>query len=208
MASPQLDEGGRERLRTDLESLDGVRRALLDGSPLAVYLVCDRGEPAQLEMLAGAVLARHRLDRKSVAVHVSFVAGPQPARRVRFLHARIARPSAGRAIASVALEWGGTVFENEVDGESGEPIELRSAALATLRGIEAVIGGALHFRLVGIRTLRAFDTDMVAVLLHTDHGSTPLIGASLARESVHESAAVAVLNATNRLLGNYLATGD
>jgi hypothetical protein len=208
MASPQLDEGGRERLRTDLQTLDGVRRALLDGPPLAVHLVCDHGEPAQLEMLASAVLARHGLDRKGVAVHVSFLAGPQPARRVRFLHARIVRPSAGRAVASVAIEWGGTVFENEADGESGEPIELRLAALATLRSIEAVIGGALHFRLVGVRTLRAFDTDMVAVLLHTDHGQSPLIGASLARESIHESAAVAVLNATNRLLGNYLATGD
>jgi hypothetical protein len=208
MASPQLDEGGRERLRADLRTLDGVRSALLDGPPLAVHLVCDHGEPAQLEMLAGAVLARHGLDRKGVAVHVSFLAGPQPARRVRFLHARIARPSAGRAIASVAIEWGGTVFENVVDGESGEPIELRLAALATLRSIEAVIGGAMSFRLVGVRTLRAFDTDMVAVLLHTDHGHSPLIGASLARESVHESAAVAVLNATNRLLGNYLATGD
>lgn len=208
MASARLDEAGRQRLRAELESLDGVRRALLDGSPPAVYLVCDRGEPAQLEMLAGAVLVRHGLDRTGTAVHVSFLATPQPTRRVRFLHARVARPGAGRAVASVAVEWEGTVFDADVAGESGEAIELRLAAIATLRCIEAVIDGALRFRLVGVRTLRAFDSDMVAVLLRTESGGAPLIGASLARENVHESAAVAVLNATNRVLGNYLATTD
>lgn len=208
MASAELDEAGRERLRAGLEELEGVRRVLFDGPPLAVHLVCDRGEPARLEMLAGAVLARHALDRAGVDVHVSFLAAPQEARRVRFRYARVAKPHAGRAVATVAVEWGGTLFEGDADGESGEAIELRLAALATLRSLGAVIGGAVGFRLVGIRTLRAFDTDMVAVLLHADGGGGPLIGACLARESVHESAAIAVLNATNRVLGNYLATGD
>lgn len=208
MASAELDEAGRERLRAELEALDGVRRVLFDGPPLAVHLVCHRGEPAQLEMLAGAALARHSLDRSGVDVHVSFLVAPQDARRVRFRHARVARPHAGRAVASVAVEWGGGLFEGEADGESGDTVELRLAALATLRSIGAVIGDAIGFRLVGIRTLRAFDTDMVAVLLHADGGGAPLIGACLARESIHESAAIAVLNATNRVLGNYLATGD
>lgn len=208
MAAAELDEAGRERLRAELESLDGVRRALFDGPPLAVHLVCHRGEPAHLEMLAGAALARHGLDRGDVDVHVSFLAVPQAARRVRFRHARIARPHAGRAVATVAVEWGERVFECEAEGESGDTIELRLAALATLRTLESVIEEAVRFRLVGVRTLRAFDTDMVAVLLHSEGGRGPLIGACLARESIHESAAIAVLNATNRVLGNYLATGD
>ncbi|HEV2148621.1 MAG TPA: hypothetical protein VGR37_14550 [Longimicrobiaceae bacterium] len=208
MTSPELDEAGRDRLRAELQSLDGVRAALLDGPPLAVHLVCERGEPARLEMQAGAVLARHGLDRGTAQLHVSFLAAPQPARRVRFRGATLHRPAAGRAVATVSLEWEGCVYEEQVEGESGDTVELRLAALATLRSIGALVGEALRFRLVGIRTLRAFDTDLVAVLLHADHGRGPLIGASLARESPHESAAIAVLNATNRVMGNYLMTGD
>jgi hypothetical protein len=208
MAPLELDEAGRERLRAELEALEGVRKALLDGPPLAVHLVCGHGEHARLEMQAGTVLARHGLDRGAAQVHVSFLAAPQPARRVRFRGASLERPGASRAVATVSLEWEERVYEERVEGESGDALELRLAALATLRCIEAVIGEALHFRLVGIRTLRAFDTDIVAVLLHVEPGRGPLIGATLVRESAPESAAVAVLNATNRVLGNYLATGD
>jgi len=196
-----------ERLRAVLEDIEGVRRALFDG-PGAVHLVCDAGEPSRIEMLAGAALGRHGIARGDVDVQVSFVAAPQPTRRVRFLQARVVHPGAGRAVATVAVEWGGTVYEGEAEGESGSATELRLAALATLRCLDAVIGEPLRFRLVGVRTLRAFDTDLVAVLLHTDRGAGPLIGATLARESVHESTALAVLNATNRVLGNYLATVD
>lgn len=207
MRSLPLDEAGMERLRAELEGIDGVRRALLDG-PRTVYLVCDAGEPSRIEMLAGTALGRYGVDRGDVDVQVAFVAAPQPSRRVRFLHARVARPGAGRAVATVAVEWAGTVYEGEAEGESGSSVELRLAALAALRSLDAVVGEPLGFRLVGVRTLRAFDTDLVAVLLHTDRGAGPLIGATLSRESVHESTALAVLNATNRVLGNYLVTGD
>ena len=208
MASPRLDEAATARMRAELESIDGVRRALIDGPPTTVYLVCEHGEAAAIEMQASAVLTRNGLDRRAADVQVSFLVSPQPARRVRFLRAHMVRPGAGRAVASVAVEWAGQIYEREADGESGETLELRLAALATLRTVEAVIEGALSFRLVGIKSLRAFDTDLVVVLLHTEHGQAPLIGASLARESPHQSAAIAVLNATNRVLGNYLATTD
>lgn len=208
MASPLLDEAVTARLRAELEAIDGVRRALIDGPPTTVYLVCEHGEAAGIEMQASAVLTRHGLDRRAADVQVSFLVSPQPARRVRFLRARMEHPAARRAVASVSVEWNGHVFERDAEGESGEALDLRLAALATLRTVEAVIEGALSFRLVGIKSMRAFDTDLVVVLLHTEHGQAPLIGASLARESPHQSAAIAVLNATNRVLGNYLATTD
>ncbi|HEX7243905.1 MAG TPA: hypothetical protein VF263_26695 [Longimicrobiaceae bacterium] len=203
-----LDKKARERLCADLQALEGVRRAVVDGPPSAVWLVCQRSEPAPIEMLVRATLSRHGIDPSRVEVHVSFLASPQPPRRVRFVQARLERPAAGRAVAAVSVEWGGEVFEEEVQGESGDALELRLAALATLRTVEAVIGGAVRFRLVGIRALRAFDTDLIVVLLHADHDAVPLIGASLARENPHRSAALAVLNATNRVLGNYLATSN
>jgi hypothetical protein len=45
------------------------------------------------------------------------------------------------------------------------------------------------------------------VLLRTENVHA-LIGASLATGDVHRSAALAVLNATNRVLGNYLANSE
>jgi hypothetical protein len=58
---------------------------------------------------------------------------------------------------------------------------------------------------VGIKGFRAFDAEVVVAVLRggTTDGRT-LIGAALATENLHRSAALAVLNATNRILGNYL----
>ena len=45
-------------------------------------------------------------------------------------------------------------------------------------------------------------------LIKSDVGGKPLIGAALATEDPFRSASLAVLNATNRVLGNYLANVD
>ncbi|HEX2094829.1 MAG TPA: hypothetical protein VHG28_20690 [Longimicrobiaceae bacterium] len=208
MEAPVPDPAAREHLRAELEGLEGVRRAVIDGPPFTIYLICQQGEPAPVEMLVRPVLARHGIDPAAAEVQISFLPSPQPPRRVRFLQARLERPAVGRAVATVSVEWEGQVFESEIQGEPGEGVELRLSALTTLRTVEAVIRGAMRFRLVGIRSIRAFDTDLVVVLLHTEHSGEPLVGAAVARESPHHSAAVAVLNATNRVLGNYLVTTD
>lgn len=209
MNSPALDEAARERLRADLEAIEGVRRAVVDGPPPLVYLVAERTDAAPVELLARAVLTRHGLSGREVELQVCFLPAPLPPRRVRFLHARLVRPVPGRAVASVALEWEGKAFEEEVEGESGGPLELRLTALATLRALSAVIGEALRFELVGIKAVRAFDADLVVVLVRLEHDpANTLIGAAVAGESPARAATLAVLNATNRILGNYLFTED
>lgn len=209
MNSPAPDAEALDRLRAELESIDGVRRAVIDGPPLTIYLVAQRSEEVPVELLARAAMARHGIAAERAELHVCFLPSPQPARRVRFLSARLERPAVGRALASVALEWEGKVFEDELEGEGGTVSELRLAALATLRSLEAVLSGALRFHLVGIKTVLAFDAHLVVVLLRVEDGGTgALVGTALAGESPERAATRAVLNATNRILGNYLYTED
>jgi hypothetical protein len=202
MPSSALDVEARERLRTELESLDGVRRAIVDEDPLRVYVVCEHTE-GPVEMLVRSILARNGLLADAAEVHIAYLPNPEPRRRVRFVAARLGTPRTGRARAEVELEWSGQTYRDEVEGETGSAMELRHAAQATLGALGAILNGRMQFSLVGIKSFRAFDTDVVVVLLRTDNVNT-LIGASLATGEPHRSAALAVLNATNRVLGNYL----
>jgi hypothetical protein len=122
----------------------------------------------------------------------------------------MAYPRVGRAAATTVLEWRGQLFQANQEGESGPAVELRLAALTTLRALEQVLDGELTFSLVGIRSLRAFDRDLVVVLTRSDQevADWPLVGISLVNHTLWHGAALAVLNATNRLLGNYLAVQD
>ena len=63
----------------------------------------------------------------------------------------------------------------------------------------------MRFQLVGIKPLRAFDADVVVALVRSDVDGKSLIGAALEADDAHRAASIAVLNATNRLLGNYLS---
>jgi hypothetical protein len=61
--------------------------------------------------------------------------------------------------------------------------------------------------LIGVKHIRAFDSNLVIVSIGVrDSAGTRLVGCCLADEDMPRGAALAVLNATNRLLGNYLAT--
>jgi hypothetical protein len=204
-----LDDAARSRLRTELEAIPGVRRALIEPSPSQVFVVCDPSEATPTELIVRATLARNGLAAHDVDVQICHVPTPQPRRRVRFLSAYVESPRAGRSRAAVELEWGGVTFRDHVEGETGPAVELRLAAMATLRTLEAVLHGALRFQLVGIKSFRAFDAEVVVVMLRSEQGSVQtLVGASLATDSPYRSAALAVLNATNRYLGNYLANLD
>lgn len=206
MPSSALDVDARERLRSELQGLEGVLRAVIDEDPLRIWLVCERTE-APTEMLVRSVLARSGLFAADAEVHLSFVPNPEPRRRVRFVSARMNTPRMGRARAEVELEWDGQTFADAVEGETGSAMELRHAAQATLGALGAILHGRMQFSLVGIKSVRAFDTDLVVVLLRTDNVN-PLIGASLATSDPFRSAALAVLNATNRVLGNYLSNAE
>jgi hypothetical protein len=201
-----LDVDAREHLRSELEALEGVRRAVIDEDPLRIYVICERAE-GPTEMLVRSILANSGLSAADAEVHMAFIPAPEPRRRVRFVAARLLAPRTGRSVAQVELEWDGQTYSDEVEGETGTAVELRLAAQATLRALEAILNGRMQFGLVGIKSFRAFDTDVVVVLLRTENVHA-LIGASLATGDPHRSAALAVLNATNRVLGNYLTNAE
>ena len=206
MPTSAMDVDARERLRSELEALDGVRRAIVDEDPLRVYLVCERSD-SPVEMQARGILAAAGYSAAEAEVHAAYLPAAEPRRRVRFLAARLTTPRVGRSRAEVELEWGGQTYCDEVEGETGSAIELRLAALATLRTLSAILNDRVQFSLTGIKSFRAFDTEVVVVLLRTEHVHT-LIGASLATEDPYRSASLAVLNATNRVLGNYLTNPE
>ena len=65
----------------------------------------------------------------------------------------------------------------------------------------------LMFELLGVKAVRAFDATVVIVSLSARaEQTTRLVGSCLTEADPARGAALAVLNATNRLLGNYLAT--
>lgn len=201
------DPDVRARLRAQLETIGCVRKAFISDDPLEVYVVCDKEESEPAEPLARALLGQHGFPQ-STPVHVAHVPMPEPRRRVRFVAARLTSPRPGRAVAAVELEWAGQTFAEEAEGESGSALELRLAALATVRTLEGILGGRMKFDLVGIKGLRAFDSDVVVALLTSPQASGGgLVGAALATDNLYRSAALAVLNATNRVLGNYLSQG-
>lgn len=205
---PALDAAGLAALRSELEAIEGVARAVIEGPPYRLYLICEPTETTPTELLVQSVLARHGLGGNHVEVQACFLPTSQPRRRVRFVRSEIRSTWKG-ARAMVELEWSGQTFSDTLEGESGAALELRLTALATLRVLEAVLQHAISFQLVGIKGFRAFDADVVVVVLRAgDEDHQQLIGASLATEDPHRSAALAVLNATNRLLGNYLNNVD
>jgi hypothetical protein len=129
--------------------------------------------------------------------------------RLRFSAFRFVRTPSGLCTAEVELEWvDGVTVVGRASGQSSPMGDLRVAAEAALKALESFAGGALSFELAGIKALRAFDANIVIVAVGLRKGEGPqrLLGAYLAESDPVRAAVVAVLNATNRLLGNFIAT--
>jgi hypothetical protein len=129
--------------------------------------------------------------------------------RLHFNNFTFTRTPAGICTAEVELEWvDGVKVMGKSVGNSSPMGDLRIAAEAGLRALEAFAGGAVVFELAGIKAIRAFDANILIVAVGTRRGevSTRLLGAYLAERDPIRGAVVAVLNATNRVLGNFVTT--
>src|SRR5881392_3985247 len=128
--------------------------------------------------------------------------------RLRFKAFEFERLASGRCRATVVLASpDGREFTGESEGIISQAGELRCGAAATVRALERVVQPKLAFELLGVKAVRAFDATVVIVSLsaHSTE-ATRLVGSCLTEVDPPRGAALAVLNATNRLLGNYLAT--
>jgi hypothetical protein len=127
--------------------------------------------------------------------------------RLRFGSFTFTRSPAGRVIAQVELEHEGKRFVGRAEGQSSPVGDLRLGAEAAMQAVELFAQGGLGLELMGVKLVRAFDANVVIVsCTQRTARETRLVGCYLADRDAVRGSALAVLNATNRVLGNYLTT--
>lgn len=134
---------------------------------------------------------------------------PSDRERLRFADFRFSRTPDGRCSARVGLDWtDGSRASGSASGQSSPMVDLRVAAEATLRALDAYTSNTYGFELIGVKAVRAFDANIIIVSVSLKQGPGPqrLLGACLVEEDLVRGSALAVLNATNRVLGNFFAT--
>ncbi len=192
------DAGLHERLRA-IPGVDDVV-ATADG---ALWLICSPDarrtavEPAAREALASGGVA-------AVPIELVVRASTLQRERVRFDRIERSEQRDNQIHVSVVLEWGGQAYTGKATGERGDAIEIRTAATATIAALEQAIGDSLDLRLIGVKQVRAFDAELIVVSLNRNEDRQKLVGIVVMGEDPRRAAALAVLNALNRSLGNRL----
>ena len=132
----------------------------------------------------------------------------RPQQRVKFISHEMESTPEGHRRAEVTLEIPpNRTFVGTADCLEDSPGNLRCAALATVDALRKVMGDADNsLELIGARAVRAFDAHVVIVALSINaNGRTRrLVGSFLADKDLAQGAAIAVLSATNRLLGRMM----
>jgi hypothetical protein len=128
--------------------------------------------------------------------------------RLRFTNFQFGRTPQGNCHAEVELEWlEGQRVKGKAEGTSSAMGDLRVSAEAALNAIRTFSEGALDLELVGVKALRVFDANVVIVAISRRGDATArLLGCYLAEADPIRASVIAVLNATNRILGNFIAT--
>jgi hypothetical protein len=127
--------------------------------------------------------------------------------RLSFGSFTFTRTPAGRCVVQVDLEYDGKKYVGRLEGQSSPIGDLRLGAEAAMQAIENFAQGGLGLELMGVKLVRAFDANVVIVsCTQRSSRGTRLVGCYLADRDPVRGAALAVLNATNRVLGNYLTT--
>jgi len=128
-----------------------------------------------------------------------------PRDRLRFSDFLLDRLPNGRCRARVTLEFrDAEEFAAEVEGLASQAGELRCAAQACVLALTKAVKDQIKFELLGVKAVRAFDANVVIVSLSipAEREGPRLVGCFLTDEDTARGAALAVLNATNRVLGN------
>jgi hypothetical protein len=134
---------------------------------------------------------------------------PGGEQRLRFKTFAFQRLPNGRCSAKVVLTWAdGREFTGESEGVISQAGELRCCAAAAVRALERVVQPKMGLELLGVKAVRAFDATVVIVSISArqDARTSRLVGAFLTDDDPPRGAALAVLNATNRILGNFFTT--
>lgn len=134
-------------------------------------------------------------------------APPVRRERLSFGAFTFTRSPAGRCSVQVELEYDGRKYVGKREGQSSPIGDLRLGAEAAMDAVETFAQGGLGLELMGVKLVRAFDANVIIVSCsQRSSRTTRLVGCYLADRDAVRGAALAVLNATNRVLGNYLTT--
>jgi hypothetical protein len=128
--------------------------------------------------------------------------------RLRFTGFSLERSPSGRVTCQVVLEWApGETVTGRAEGQASPAGDSRLGAEAAIRALESFTERQITFELVGVKVVRAFDANVVicSLIQRGDEGPDRLLGCYLADGDMVRGAALAVLNATNRILGNFFS---
>ncbi|MGH7482595.1 MAG: hypothetical protein ACRELV_10600 [Longimicrobiales bacterium] len=201
-----LNAEARTELREAIRTRAGADAVFMDEERGVIWIVCKAAiQFADARASAALALEAGGVDPVEVKVRCVAESSEHTARRVRLLDVEREPLDDGHIRVRATLEWGDQAYAGEATGERSTSIELRTAALAVLAAIHTIVGESLDLRLVGVKHVRAFDADLVVVSIYRG-GDPPqrLVGTVLQTQTPTEAAVMAVLNALNRLLGNYL----
>jgi hypothetical protein len=129
--------------------------------------------------------------------------------RLRFTGFSYDRSPSGRVTCQVTLEFSpGENIVGKVQGQASPAGDSRLGAEAAIQALELFTKREITFELVGVKVVRAFDANVVitSLIQHGDDGPERLLGCYLADGDMVRGAALAVLNATNRVLGNFITS--
>jgi hypothetical protein len=204
-----FDANARTKLQEEVGTLAGVEHVSLDPSSGTLWIVRHPGyEQGPVEIAVRNHIASLGHDPAEIDVRLTAPVSSGPRRRVRFESVERVEEH-GRVTIEVALEWHDTVHTGSAAGEEGPAIELKTTARAAVIALERLTGQNLDLRIIGVKPIRAFDSDlMVASVIRGGAGQKPLVGAVVVSSGPLEAAALAVLSALNRILGNTLHTSD
>ncbi len=130
--------------------------------------------------------------------------------RLKFISLEFENTSEGRQAKVMLGMQPDLTFIGTADCSEAAGGELRCAALATVNAIHQTAAEAERIlELIGARAVKAFDATVVIVSLwaRLGGGKRRLVGSYIAEDDEAKGAALAVLNATNRLLGVTMFSG-
>ncbi len=134
----------------------------------------------------------------------------RPPDRLKFISLDFENTSEGRQAKVILGMPPDLLFSGTADCSEAPGGELRCAALATVDAIHRTASESERIlELIGASAVKAFDATVVIVSLwaRLGGGKRRLVGSYIAEDDEAKGAALAVLNATNRLLGVTMFSG-
>lgn len=195
-----------QQIRPRLEAIAGVQHVAIDDAQPSVVLVCVPDASSEdVTTAAREALSAGGFDADEIQLHVTVRLSQRENQRVRFLGVERGPRPDHLVDLTVRLQWQDRTVSASVESERAEPLELRAVAQAAMEALRKIVPEPLDLKVAGVKQVRSFDAELLVASLYRP-GQPPqqYVGAVLVGGDPHRAAAVAVLSALNRMLGNYL----